>query len=152
MADIVRLNSNENTVFFTLTFATKVYDSKVATSIFRKFKQNFLPWKKSGYLYVFEEHEKGGLHIHGFMFDSLPVHENYLTDKWGGWCKCSRLLSVEKSVKYIVSYIKPTKLHRRVFYCSKNLKMYDCVEDAKNIFGDLVRIYVKPLDKEKYIN
>jgi hypothetical protein len=137
LVDLIKLNGTNNSVFFTFTFAEKKYCVREVVKLFQKFRKDFIDYKKSGYVYVIEEHEKGGYHLHGVFFDVPKVEINDIEKKWGGWVWLSRIKNINKVASYIGKYITKGKKvwSANKWYCSVGLKRSQALELAYSVFG-----------------
>lgn len=141
---------NDFDIFFTLTFDKRRHYN------YDKCYNSTLNWFKNvsrhfdfKYLFVFEEHKKGGLHVHGVCNynDYLLIEKNnngYLSiNRWlFGFSSCDSILDKRKVAKYISKYI--TKdcyvYNRKCFFHSRNLKKPIITENlyrgSKYIYND----------------
>lgn len=119
-------------IFFTLTFDEKRhfdYDKSFNSTInwFKNVSRHF----DFKYLFVFEEHKKGGLHVHGVCnYDNyLLIKKNnfdyYFIDRWKfGFSNCSYIKDKTKVAKYVSKYITKDcyTYNRKSYFHSQNLK------------------------------
>ena len=125
--------SNNFTHFFTLTFNEKychgndMVNFKYTLNWFKNINRN----KKFNYIFVFEQHKKGGLHIHGVLEfnDKLKIDKNeHGYDKWADWIagfsNISRIDDIDKVATYVCKYIikSPCQVNKHYYFCSRGLK------------------------------
>lgn len=116
--------------------------------LMKKIKRNYSDFK---YLYIIEEHKKGGYHFHG-MIKGLPADVFYINKNGFLSCKLfdvlgfnsfDKIRDYNKCCNYITKYITKNCCRTengQIYFCSRGLKkpseelMIPC--DLKNIFGE----------------
>lgn len=130
--------------FFTLTISPdSVINRMDSSEVFRKMRERFKNLKKFDksfkYLFILEEHEKGGFHLHGFCSDNdmlnlEPYKKGLLNSIYFnriGFNSFSKIRDVQKTASYATKYItkKCVRSENGTSYCcSRNLKKSEKIE------------------------
>lgn len=141
--------------FFTSTVSSKNADrfslqecQDKITKLCKKIKRSNNEFK---YIFITEEHKKGGFHFHGFIKgipkNDIYVNSNgYLSSHYFdtiGFNSFDKIRDYNKACNYITKYISKKCIkneNNQIYFCSRGLKRCDeeimIPKDLKEIFGD----------------
>lgn len=149
---------NTNTqlkVFFTLTFAENVIDTKIANYMFNQFiKRLKYQFSDFCYLAVPERQKRGAIHYH--LICNLPyIDFNVLREKiWGhGRIEVADIRSVKKIGAYISKYLTKSSSDfcKKSYFCSMNLnKPHEIIGYHVNTFTDKFLDGVNPIYQKEF--
>lgn len=117
ITDIIRWNHVTRSTFalFTPRDITQTPEQRIRA--FKKTARKYFP--ENPYIFVVEEFQKGGFHIHAIIFNVKRLSENALAETNDGLVFLKELTSPLNTAKYLAKYVTKSRATKRAYYVSK---------------------------------